>query len=416
MISAEVRRSTRPCGCAASAATASPAPARSSASRTARQNRRRSASAGSSERPGDRPRRPAGRDPAPQQPGLARTGRRRDQRLRARCVPSSSASCSRPRTTVAGCSGGSANFVAGRAPAPLMRACRVAPPRRRDGRCQAELTWPHPAGVRALLRRPVMIGAIGLVNDRRSAVLARAVEVGHWLVGPLLRFNLIDRSLALGAQAFGAADPASDRARERAERGDSVATDLIERFDLQGDAANVVKEAFTATQGQTTITVFSVVVLVFSVLSFTRRLQRLYEETWDFEPRGLRGTGAGLLWLAFFAAYVSLPRARPGPRALGRLPRLTGWGVRGRPGHALPAAGSPSALAEPGAARRAHRGRDSRARNLERYLHAARDRVLGGRVRLDRRRVRDAYVAVGPRRGAGGGRRLRLAADAWRRS
>ena len=30
--------------------------------------------------PGDRPRRPAGRDPAPQQHGLARTGRRRDQR------------------------------------------------------------------------------------------------------------------------------------------------------------------------------------------------------------------------------------------------------------------------------------------------------------------------------------------------
>ena len=47
------------------------------------------------------------------------------------------------------------------------------------------------------------------MNDRRSAVLARAVEFGHWLVDPLLRFNLIDRSLALGAQAFGAADPAS---------------------------------------------------------------------------------------------------------------------------------------------------------------------------------------------------------------
>ena len=79
--------------------------------------------------PGDRPRRPAGRDPASQQHGLARTGRRRDQR-QARRVPSSSSSCSRARTTVAGCSGGSANFGAGSA-SPLMRACRVAPPRRR---------------------------------------------------------------------------------------------------------------------------------------------------------------------------------------------------------------------------------------------------------------------------------------------
>jgi membrane protein len=144
------------------------------------------------------------------------------------------------------------------------------------------------------------------VNDRRSAVLARAVEVGHWLVDPLLRFNLIDRSLALGAQAFGAVIPFLIVLEGLQRRGDSVALDLIERFDLEGDAATVVKEAFTSTEDQTTVTVFSVFVLVFSVLSFTRRLQRLYEETWGLEPRGLRGTGAGLLWLAFFAAYVIL--------------------------------------------------------------------------------------------------------------
>ena len=137
-------------------------------------------------------------------------------------------------------------------------------------------------------------------------MLARAVEFGHWLVDPLLRFNLIDRSLALGAQAFGALIPLLIVLESVQRRGDSVATDLIDRFGLQGDAATVVKEAFTATEGQTTVTVFSVFVLVFSVLSFTRRLQRLYEETWEFEPRGLRATGSGLVWLAFFAAYVSL--------------------------------------------------------------------------------------------------------------
>ena len=144
------------------------------------------------------------------------------------------------------------------------------------------------------------------MNDRRTAQLARAVELGHWLVDPLLRFNLIDRSLALGAQAFGAVIPLLI-VLESVEPGDaSLASDLIERFGLSDDAADVVREAFTATEDQTTVTVFSVIVLVFSVLSFTRRLQRLYEETWEFEPRGLRGTASGLVWLAFFAAYVTL--------------------------------------------------------------------------------------------------------------
>jgi membrane protein len=127
----------------------------------------------------------------------------------------------------------------------------------------------------------------------------------HWLVDPLLRFNLIDRSLALGAQAFSALIPLLI-VLESAQPGQtSMASDLIDRFHLSGEAAEVVQEAFTATGG-TTVTVFSVLLLIVSVLSFTRRLQRLYEETWEFEPRGLRGTVSGLVWLAFFALYVSL--------------------------------------------------------------------------------------------------------------
>jgi membrane protein len=118
--------------------------------------------------------------------------------------------------------------------------------------------------------------------------------------------NLIDRSLALGAQAFSALIPLMIVLDSTQWGDDSVASDLVERFGLSGDSANVVRDAFTSAEGQTTVTAFSVVLLVVSVLSFTRRLQRLYEETWEFEPRGLRGTGAGLLWLACFATYVSL--------------------------------------------------------------------------------------------------------------
>jgi membrane protein len=140
----------------------------------------------------------------------------------------------------------------------------------------------------------------------RSDVLRRAVAFAQSLVDPLLRFDLLDRSLALGAQAFGALIPLMIVLESAQPGDDSTAADLIARFDLQDDAAEVVREAFTATDDQTTVTVFSVLLLVVSVLSFTRRLQRLYEQTWELEPRGLRGTGSGLAWLAFFAAYVVL--------------------------------------------------------------------------------------------------------------
>jgi membrane protein len=151
-----------------------------------------------------------------------------------------------------------------------------------------------------------MIGGIGYWDDRRTDVFARAVALGRWLVDPLLRFNLIDRSLALGAQAFGAVIPLMIVIQSAQPGNSTVSGDLIDRFDLEGDAANVVQESFATAAGETTVTLFSVALLVISALSFTRRLQRLYEETWEFEPRGLRGTGSGLAWIAFFAVYVSL--------------------------------------------------------------------------------------------------------------
>jgi membrane protein len=49
--------------------------------------------------------------------------------------------------------------------------------------------------------------------------------------------------------------------------------------------------------------VLTVLLLLVSVLSFTRRLQRLYEESWGLPPRGLRGTGAGLAWILALVLY-----------------------------------------------------------------------------------------------------------------
>jgi membrane protein len=94
---------------------------------------------------------------------------------------------------------------------------------------------------------------------------------------------------------------------EAVEPGDAgIADDLIKRFDLRGSAAEAVKEAFEVSSEPTSTTTLSALVLIVSVLSFTRRLQRLYEDSWGFEQRGLRGTGWGLVWIAVFAFYASL--------------------------------------------------------------------------------------------------------------
>lgn len=134
----------------------------------------------------------------------------------------------------------------------------------------------------------------------------RLTSLARWLVEPLLRFDVLDRSLALGAQAFGALIPLMIVLQAAEPGSSSAANSLIERFDLQGQAAATVEEAFAVSDGEATTTSLSILLLVVSVLSFTRRLQRVYEATWGFPRRGLRGTGWGLAWVVFVAVYASL--------------------------------------------------------------------------------------------------------------
>jgi len=150
--------------------------------------------------------------------------------------------------------------------------------------------------------RPVLNGVRHLVRGliEPLAMLLQA------LVEPLVRFNFLDRSLALGAQAFGALIPLLIVVETAEPGNDSLADSLIDRFRLHDDAADTLRRAFTPPTDSTTITAFGLVVLIVSALSFTRRMQRLYEESWSLPQRGFMGTGSGLLWLAFLVLYGSL--------------------------------------------------------------------------------------------------------------
>ena len=145
-----------------------------------------------------------------------------------------------------------------------------------------------------------------------TSLVERGTGLVHWLVDPLLRFNIIDRSLALGAQAFGAVIPLLIVVEAAQPGQESLADDLIQRFKLTGAAAETVRTAFTTPNDESATTALGVLVLIVSALAFTRRLQRLYEESWSLPTRGLRGTGWGIVWLAFLAVYASLHPALDG--------------------------------------------------------------------------------------------------------
>src|SRR5918992_3645458 len=100
-------------------------------------------------------------------------------------------------------------------------------------------------------------------------LVERSTGLARWLAEPLLRLNFLDRALALGGQAFGALIPLLLILQAAQPGSRSLAADLIERFDLEDDAAETVREMFEATNGETTITGLSVLVLLVSVLSFT---------------------------------------------------------------------------------------------------------------------------------------------------
>ena len=136
----------------------------------------------------------------------------------------------------------------------------------------------------------------------------------------------IDRATALSAQAFTALIPLLllFSALSPANSRDPVSDALIRKFDLRGDAASAVHQLF-ARPGSGAVGVLSVVLLVLSGVSLTRRLQRMYLQAWQREPTtGIRsslnaalGLGVLLLEIGLLSLMRTTVRALPFDWALG---------------------------------------------------------------------------------------------------
>lgn len=154
------------------------------------------------------------------------------------------------------------------------------------------------------------------------------VDVARRSVSIFLSMDGLDRSMALAAQTFTALIPVLIVVAAVLEGGDDTLGDeVVQRFGLSGATADSVRRAMpTSSTVENALSGLGVVVLVISALAFTRALQRLYERAWGLEARGVRDTGYGLLWLAGFAALLSLHVALHGHvgRSAGLVAELAG--------------------------------------------------------------------------------------------
>lgn len=132
---------------------------------------------------------------------------------------------------------------------------------------------------------------------RRGPFGALARLAGAW-VSRFLAVQGFDRSVAIGAQAFTAIFPLLVVVTAIRGGGDEpLGEEIVEILGLQGFGAQATIQAFApiggADAGETSAGGF---LLLVSVLSLSRAVQRLYERALGLKPLGLRSTGYGLIW------------------------------------------------------------------------------------------------------------------------
>jgi uncharacterized BrkB/YihY/UPF0761 family membrane protein len=156
------------------------------------------------------------------------------------------------------------------------------------------------------------------LDPRRPANRERVVRtLTFWLRPEFVlrvvnRFQKVagfDRAIALASGAFTATIPlmivTSAVASELGGKG--TADRIIDRYELTGGGAEAVRDVFSPPAGtSTTLGIVGFLFLMVTVLSFSRAVQRLVEQTWELSPLSVKNTFNGLLWIGGLALYLAL--------------------------------------------------------------------------------------------------------------
>ena len=128
-----------------------------------------------------------------------------------------------------------------------------------------------------------------------------------------------DRSIALASSALTAVIPLAIVVGVIVSKlgGKTTAQRIIDRYELTGGGAEAVEAMFAPAAGSSTsLGILGFFFLMIAVLSFTRAVQRLFEQTWELKPLSVRNTVNGLIWIGGLTAFISLSGLVRG--ALGR--------------------------------------------------------------------------------------------------
>src|SRR5687768_12515096 len=147
------------------------------------------------------------------------------------------------------------------------------------------------------------------LNRRRPANRDRVVRtLTFWLRPEFVlrvvnRFQKVagfDRSVALASAALTATIPLTILVSSVSSElgGKDTAERMIDRYDLTGGGAEAVRDIFSPSSGtSTTLGIVGFLFLVVAALSFSRAVQRLFEQTWELSPLSVRNSFNGLLWI-----------------------------------------------------------------------------------------------------------------------
>lgn len=118
----------------------------------------------------------------------------------------------------------------------------------------------------------------------------------------------VDRAMTIASQAFTALIPLLILVSAFAPAGNQnlVADNIVRRFELTGVGADAVQALF-AQPTDTSTGFLSVLLLIFSGVSLTRRLQRMYLQVWQVEPSaGVRASLHAAFGLAVLLVEILL--------------------------------------------------------------------------------------------------------------
>jgi membrane protein len=152
-----------------------------------------------------------------------------------------------------------------------------------------------------------------LPEERTNEVSALSRRVAASFLGQSVRrFALMegfDRCIVLSAQALTALIPLFIVVASAAPAGqeDVISEAIIRRFSLSGASADAVAQLFDTPPGaSSTVSVFSALLLVYSAMAFSRRLQSMYRAAWGRDKGGVRSTVYAGLGLVAFTAMTGL--------------------------------------------------------------------------------------------------------------